>query len=161
MITNCGFETGLVVPNISCEIYFVVLIVSGMLSCSIVYRLISIVEIAIVSYCGFSKPIVINRREKYNRGLLRTRSQCSEHQNTICKQSHDHGFDGKETSFLNSPYYTLLKTFSAGIILGVALLHLLDDSFDKLRGLTHKPGLYSAAYYKSIYLFINLLSVVF
>ena len=102
---------------------------------------IGIVEIAIISFCGFSIPIYISRQENtFRRGLVRTRSQCSEHQNTICKQSHDHGFDGKDASFLGSPYYTYLKTFSAGIILGVALLHLLSDSFDKLKEVTNKPG---------------------
>lgn len=34
----------------------------------------------------------------------------------------------------------MLKSFSAGIILGVALLHLMDDATDKLNDVSPKPS---------------------
>ncbi len=111
-----------------------------MFSANIAYHIISIIVIAFISYSGFSLPIHISQNERQGPRLVRTRSQCSEHQNTNCKQLHDYSFNGKDTSFLSSPLYTILKTFSAGIILGVAVLHLLDDSFDKLKKVTSLPG---------------------
>jgi hypothetical protein len=92
--------------------------------------------------------------------------KCSaEHMPTTCTKPHGHQIPSN--NFLNSPFYKILKAFSAGellvavailyifvtnivfnvhvtyacagVILGVALLHLLDDSHDKLMAVTTKP----------------------
>lgn len=58
-------------------------------------------------------------------------------------------------NFLRLPAFRLLKMFSAGVILGVAMLHLLDDAFDKLSQLSVYPGDVQQS------LFFNLVLTVF
>ena len=76
-------------------------------------RLVSIPEIFVISISGFLLPLYLGRN-----------IECGHHR-----------------SISKFPAFRILKSFSAGVILGVATLHLLNDALEMLSKPASKTGM--------------------
>jgi zinc transporter ZupT len=84
------------------------------------YQIISVVEIFIVSMIGYYLPHFFRTGNDY---------AVNEH-------------DVPELHSLHRRIFRLMRVFSAGVIVGVALLHLLPDAEEALATMTTYPGIY-------------------
>ena len=83
--------------------------------------------IFVVSLCGFFAPVLvyeINRRKQVGGGSVVAVA------GTVVEQ----------INFAEQPLFMIIKAFSAGIILGVAFMHLLADGQQDLADIAGYPG---------------------
>jgi hypothetical protein len=86
-----------------------------MLSPDVVLKLIGTFTIFVLSLIGYVIPLNVDRIQ-----YLR--------------------YYTSETNWTESSFYFYLKSFSSGIILGVALLHLIAESIESLQDVSDYPG---------------------
>ena len=81
----------------------------------VVLKLIGTFAIFVLSLVGYVIPLNINRIQ-----YLR--------------------YYTSDSNWMDSSFYHNLKSFSSGIILGVAQLHLIAEAIESLEGLSEYPG---------------------
>ena len=92
---------------------------------SIQLRIAAIFEILVVSFVGFLLPLILTSRN-YDK-----------------KDNDDlsaNNYDFTQYNFLESHQFRLAKSYSAGIILGVGLMHLLADALKDMGSINECNG---------------------
>ena len=93
---------------------------------SIELRIVAIFEMLIVSLVGFLLPVILTTSRNYDEKVSADPSAKN--------------YDFTQLNILESHQFRLAKSYSAGIILGVALMHLFSDAVESMGSVTEYNG---------------------
>ncbi len=97
---------------------------------SLELRIGSVFLILVVSALGFGTPFLLLSMSRAKRSASDVTEKLRSERDVI----------DETRLILQHPFFMCVKTFSAGVILGVAVLHLLSDSLESLDEYSDYPG---------------------